>query len=119
MLGFYGTIFGGIVSDQSRASVAAVARREGRVAGTARGSDRRGDGLPVLTYEAVPGVPPVSVVRFPHRRPHRGGLQTGQAHTHDFLALTYFESGGGLLRLGEREWSVEAGETHTSSPRAR
>jgi AraC family transcriptional activator of pobA len=61
-------------------------------------------------------VPPVSVVRFPHPRPHRGGLQTGQAHTHDFLTLTYFERGGGSLRLGEREWSVEAGDTYVIAP---
>ncbi len=61
-------------------------------------------------------MPPVSVVRFPHRRPHRGGLQTGQAHTHDFLALTYFERGGGSLRLGEREWSVEAGDAYVVAP---
>ena len=84
--------------------------------GTTRGSGRRGDGLPILAYEAVPGVPPVSVVRFPHRGPHRGGLQTGQAHTHDFLALTYFERGGGSLRLGEREWSVEAGNAYVVAP---
>ena len=61
-------------------------------------------------------MPPVSVVRFPHRRPHRGGLQTGQAHTHDFLALTYFERGGGSLRLGDREWSVEAGDAYVVAP---
>ncbi len=61
-------------------------------------------------------MPPVSVVRFPHRKPHRGGLQTGQAHTHDFLALTYFERSGGSLRLGEREWSVEAGDAYVVAP---
>ena len=58
----------------------------------------------------------MSVVRFPRRGRHRGGLQTGQAHTHDFLALTYFERGGGSLRLGEREWSVEAGDAYVVAP---
>ncbi len=84
--------------------------------GTTRASGRRGDGLPVRTYEAVPGVPPVSVMRFPYReRRTRSGQPVEQAHTHDFLALMYFESGGGLLRMGERYSSLGA-LTRCSSP---
>jgi len=40
----------------------------------------------------------------------------GQAHTHDFLAFTYFETGGGSLRLGKRERSVEAGDAYVAAP---
>ena len=77
----------------------------------------RAGGLPVRTFEAVPGVPPVSVLRFPYREERtRGGHPVGHAHTHDFLALTYFERGGGSLRLGEREWSVEAGDAYVVAP---
>ena len=68
------------------------------------------------TYEVVPGVPPVSVLRFPYRERTRGGAPVGHAHTHDFLALTYFERGGGSLRLGERDWSVEAGDAYVVAP---
>ena len=84
--------------------------------GTARGSGRRGGGLPVRTFEAVPGAPPVSVLRFPYRGRIRSGQPVVQAHTHDFLALTYFEGGGGSLRLGEREWSVEVGDAYVIAP---
>jgi AraC family transcriptional regulator, transcriptional activator of pobA len=84
--------------------------------GTTRVPGVRGDGLPVRTYEVVPGVPPVSVLRFPRREPPRGGPPADQAHTHDFLGLMYFERGGGSLRLGEREWSVEAGDAYVVAP---
>ena len=80
-----------------------------------RVSGGRAGGLPVYTFEAVPRVPPVSVLRFPSREPHRGGPPE-QAHTHDFLGLAYFERGGGSLRLGEREWSVEAGDAYIVAP---
>ena len=67
------------------------------------------------TYEAVPGVPPVRVLRS-RMEPHRGGPPAGQAHTHDFLALAYFEGGGGSMRLGGREWPVEAGDAYVIAP---
>lgn len=38
------------------------------------------------------------------------------AHSHDFLLLFYFERGGGSLRLGEREWAVEAGGAYVIAP---
>ena len=81
-----------------------------------RATDGRGGGLPVRTYEAVPGVPPVRVLRFPGREPLPAGPSAGQAHTHDFLGLMYFERGGGSLRLGDREWSVEAGDAYVIAP---
>ena len=61
---------------------------------------RRDDGLPVYTYQAVPGMPPVSTLRL--GRGSSGGLLP-DAHSHDFLVLTYFERGGGSMRLGDRE----------------
>jgi len=60
---------------------------------------RRGDGPPIYTYEAVPGMPQVSAMRlgrgFSEVRPG--------AHSHDFLVLNYFERDGGLLLLGDQE----------------
>ncbi|CAN5543233.1 hypothetical protein BH24ACT20_BH24ACT20_11760 [soil metagenome] len=78
--------------------------------------DRRGDGPPVHTYEPVPGVPPVRVLRFDGREMPSGGSPTRHAHSHDFLGLTYFERGGGSLRLDDREWPVEDGDAYVISP---
>ena len=76
---------------------------------------RRGDGPPVYTYEAVPGVPPVGATRL-GRELSPSGLPEGHAHSHDFLALAYFERGGGSLRLADREWRVEAGDVYVVAP---
>ena len=72
----------------------------------------RGQGPPVHTYEPVPGVPPVSVLRFPGRE----HPPDGHAHSHDFLVLAYFGRGGGSVRLGNREWPVEAGDAYVIAP---
>ena len=83
----------------------------------ARGvSGGRGGGLPVRAYEAVPGVPPVRVLRFPVREPLSGGPPGEHDHTHDFLALAYYERGGGSVRLGGREWRIEAGDAYVIAP---
>ncbi len=76
---------------------------------------RRGDGPPVYTYEVVPGVPPVGATRL-GRELSPGGLPEGHAHSHDFLALAYFERGGGSLWLGDRQWRVEAGDVYVIAP---
>ena len=83
--------------------------------GSTRTAGRRAGGLPVHTYEAVPGVPPVRVLRFDshERRPES---HPQHAHSHDFLALAYFERGGGFLRLDNREWPVEDGDAYVISP---
>jgi len=84
--------------------------------GTTRIRDRRDDGLPVYTYDRVPAVPPVSALRF-GRQPAPGGLPPdAHPHAHDFLVLTYFERDGGSLRLGDREWQIEAGDVYLIAP---
>jgi AraC family transcriptional regulator, transcriptional activator of pobA len=74
---------------------------------------RRDDASPVYTYEAVPGMPPVSTLRL-----GRGcsGRLLPDAHSHDFLVLTYFERAGGSLRLGDKEWQIEAGDVYLIAP---
>ena len=44
------------------------------------------------------------------------GLPEGHAHSHDFLALAYFERGGGSMWLGDREWQIEAGDVYLIAP---
>jgi AraC family transcriptional activator of pobA len=86
----------------------------GRIIGldTTRMRGRRDDGPPVYTYETVPGVPPVGAMRL-----GRGfsGVRPG-AHSHDFLVLDYFERDGGSLRLGDKQWRVEAGDVYLIAP---
>jgi AraC family transcriptional regulator, transcriptional activator of pobA len=117
MFGFCGTIFGSILDERPSASVAtATHESEERVLDARRASGGRAGGLPVRTFEAVPGVPPVRVLRCPAPGPHRDQPPGRQAHTHDFLGLMYFEKGGGSLRLGNREWRIEAGDAYVVAP---
>ena len=90
--------------------------RGGICVGVTRILDRRGGGPPVHTYEPVPGVPSVSVLRFDVRGLPLGDPPKVHAHSHDFLGLAYFERGGGSLRLDGREWPVEAGDAYVISP---
>lgn len=75
-----------------------------------------GEGPPVHTYAPVPGVPPVSVLRFDGRELPSGGPPAGYAHSHDFLVLAYFDRGGGSVRLDNREWPVRGGDVYVISP---
>jgi AraC family transcriptional activator of pobA len=83
--------------------------------GTTRMLGSREDGPPVYTYDTVPGVPPVSVIRL-GRALSPGGLPQGHAHSHDFLVLAYFERGGGSMWLGDKEWQIEAGDVYLIAP---
>jgi AraC family transcriptional regulator, transcriptional activator of pobA len=74
---------------------------------------RQGDGPAVYTYEAVPGVPPVSTIRFGRLPP---GEPPRHAHSHDFLVLAYIERGSGSMWLGDREWQIEAGDVYVIAP---
>src|ERR687890_773539 len=118
MFGIFWTIFGNIVGDRRSVLVTAAIGEGGDWGLGARGGwRRRGDGLPVRALEAVPGVPPVSALRFPGQELPSGGHAYGEAHTHDFLALAYFEQGGSSMRLGDRELQIEAGDAHAIAPR--
>jgi AraC-like DNA-binding protein len=44
------------------------------------------------------------------------GLPPLHAHAHDFLVLTYFERGGGSIRVGGRQWRVETGDVYVVAP---
>jgi AraC family transcriptional regulator, transcriptional activator of pobA len=85
-----------------------------RAEGAARRLDRLAGGPPVYTYERLPGVPPVSMMRLD--RESLEDLESDDAHSHDFLVLAYFERGGGSLRIGERLWRVEAGDAYVIAP---
>ncbi|MGH3147706.1 MAG: AraC family ligand binding domain-containing protein, partial [Rubrobacter sp.] len=82
--------------------------------GRTREGGKRGGGPPVYTFEAVPGTPLVSTLRFGRELASSGGLPG--AHSHDFLTLAYFERDGGWLRLGDRRWELRAGDAFVRSP---
>jgi len=83
--------------------------------------NKKRDGPPVYAFEAVPGVPPVRILRLlgherPQGLPPMESSAAGDAHSHDYLVLAYFERGGGSARLGGREWPVQAGDAYVISP---
>lgn len=61
-------------------------------------------------------MPPVRVLRFPYQKRNRVEPPAEQTHTHDFLALSYYERGGGSLPLDGREWPVEDGDAFVIAP---
>ena len=75
---------------------------------------RRDDEPAVYAYEAVPGVPPVSTIRY-GRKPPSGGPPPRHAHSHDFLVLAHFERGGSMW-LGDRKWQIQAGDVYVIAP---
>ena len=56
----------------------------------------------------------MSAIRFGRELAASGGLPG--AHSHDYLALAYFERDGGSLRSGKRNWELRAGDVFVSSP---
>ncbi len=75
---------------------------------------KRGDGPSVFTFEVAPGAPLVSVLRFGRELAASGGLPG--AHSHDYLALAYFERDGGFVRSGDRRWEPRAGDAFVIPP---
>lgn len=60
-----------------------------------------------------PGELPVSAVRLEHDWENDGSFEE---HAHDFPGLVYFETGGGLLRTGRRNWPIEVGDLFVIAP---
>jgi len=59
-------------------------------------------------------VPPVSIGRLD--RDSLEGAESEHAHSHDFLVLAYYERGGGSIRIGDRQWRVNAGDLYVVAP---
>ena len=82
--------------------------------GRTREQNKRGGGPPVFTFEASPGAPLVSTLRFDRELAASGGL-TG-AHAHDFLTLAYFERDGGFLISGTKRRELREGDAFVIPP---
>lgn len=74
----------------------------------------RDDGIPVFTYDATPGHPPVTVTRFGSH--DHGEFVYKGAHAHDFVVLCYFESTGGVIQSGSQEHAIQAGDVCVVTP---
>lgn len=85
-----------------------------RPLGRTRKRGKRGGDPPVFTFEAAAGAPLVSTLRFGRELAASGGLPG--AHSHDYLALAYFERDGESLRLGNQWWELRAGDVFVSPP---
>lgn len=81
---------------------------------TVRPLSRRPDGVPIYTYDRLPSVPPVSIMRVNGEVPDLpvGGHQ----HAHDFLLLAWVEAGGASLRIDDRRWRMEDGDVYIIAP---
>jgi AraC family transcriptional activator of pobA len=58
----------------------------------------------------------VNTVRFVGAELHPDGVGPDHRHAHDFLVLTYFDRGGGSIRLGDTEWQVRTGDVFVVPP---
>jgi AraC family transcriptional activator of pobA len=77
---------------------------------TSKGTRRK---HPIFALEpASPGAPRIGVEWLD--RGHAMALSG--PHGHQFLAITYFERGGGLQRIGSQEWDVRAGDLFLIAP---
>lgn len=81
---------------------------------TARPLSRRPDGIPIYTYDRLPNVPPVSVMRA--NRDLMDLPAGGHQHAHDFLLLAWVEAGGASLRINHRDWRMEDGDVYIVAP---
>lgn len=74
---------------------------------------RAPDGERPATYSMVAsaGELPVGTWRLEH-----DWHATFEEHAHDFPGLAYFETTGGLLRTGRRNWPIEAGDLFVIAP---
>jgi AraC family transcriptional activator of pobA len=91
-----------------------VTRTGKRPLGRTREQNKRGGGPPVFTFEAAPGAPLVSTLRFDRELAASGGL--AGAHAHDFLTLAYFERDGGFLISGTKRWELREGDAFVIPP---
>jgi AraC-like DNA-binding protein len=64
----------------------------------------------------VPGLPAVGTARFTATVRPAGATPGGRPHAHDFLVLTYFEAGGGSVRVNHRDWPAVAGDAFVIAP---
>lgn len=79
-----------------------------------RQSNQLGSWPPIYSYEPVPDTPSVTTLRL--EAGAMSELDPDHAHAHTFLAVIYFDRGGGSIRLADREWTVRSGDLFAIAP---
>ena len=105
---------GAVARGTSNSPVSQAHTGRERSLGRTREQGKRGGGPPVFTFEATPGAPLVSTLRFGRELAASGGLPG--LHAHDYLALAYFKQDGGFVRSGDRTWDLRAGDALVIPP---
>lgn len=67
-------------------------------------------------YPRVPGLPAVDAARFGPGLHRPGRTPGGEPHVHDFVVLTYVETGEGSIRVNARNLPAAAGDLFVVAP---
>ncbi|WP_221318842.1 AraC family ligand binding domain-containing protein [Nocardiopsis metallicus] len=79
---------------------------------------RTAEGVALMGYPRVPGLTPVSLLRWGGGAQASAAVRTHGTHAHDFLILLYVEHGRGPIRVDGREWNLAAGDVFVIAPHA-
>lgn len=77
---------------------------------------RRGDGIPVVGFDAAPGVPLLDLHRLTRGLADAPFLARTDPHAHEFVILIYVERGSGEIALDRKHWTVTAGQLVLIAP---
>lgn len=69
------------------------------------------DGVSVVAFAHVPGLPSIATSRLPTPADSRIG-----AHAHEFLTLFYAHRADGTILIDEREWTISDGDLFVIAP---
>lgn len=70
----------------------------------------------MVSYRRLPGLPTIGTARFTAAVRLPGAMPGGDPHAHDFLVLSFFEVGGGSVRVNHRDVPVAAGDALVIAP---
>ncbi len=76
----------------------------------------RGDGIPIVGFDAVPGVPLLDLHRLTTGLADPPFRARRDSHAHEFVILIYVEQGTGEVALDRRRWTVTAGQLLLIAP---
>ena len=76
----------------------------------------RGDGIPIVGFDAAPGVPLLDLHRLTTGLADPPFRARSDSHAHEFVILIYVEQGTGEVALDRRRWTVTAGQLLLIAP---
>lgn len=70
----------------------------------------------MFAFTPPPGAHPVGMLRMSGDEMPPGPPDPGRPHSHDFIALSYFDRPGGTFRLHDEQWPVRTGDLFLVAP---